>query len=79
MATKPAPATDPLDDLWAEFEHAAQFDDGKAARDHLEAGRAVFYREKDTPFGVVIKHHPDGHRELVRFNGADEVVVRPLA
>lgn len=79
MARRTAYTVDPLDVMWAEFEHAAQIDDGAAARGHLEAGRAVYYGEDDTPAGLIIKHHPDGHRELVRFDGRDEVVVRPLA
>lgn len=79
MATQLAPVRDPLDDLWAVFEHAAQFDDGAAAAGHLVAGRAIYYSETDTPDGVIIKHHPDGRRELVRFDGADELVVRQIA
>lgn len=79
MATQPAPEIDPSDAMWAAIEHAAMYDDGAAAQSHLDAGRAIYYSEPDTPEGVIIKHYPDGHRELVRFDGADEVVVRPLA
>lgn len=79
MATQILETPDPLDELWAVFEHAAQFDDGAAAAGHLAAGRAIFYREAGTPAGTVIKEYPNGHRELVRFDGRDEVVVRSLA
>ena len=78
MATKLAETIDPLDDLWAVFEHAAMHDDGAAAAGHLAAGRAIYYGEDDTPKGIVIKEYPDGYREMVRFEGRDEVVVRPI-
>ena len=79
MATKLAAGGDPNDDLWAAFLHAAMHDDGAAAEGHLAAGRAIYYSEPDTPSGVIIKEYPDGHRELIRFEGRDEVLVRPLA
>lgn len=41
---------------------------GNAARDHLAAGRPIYYREPDTPPGTCIKKYPDGHCELVMFD-----------
>ncbi|KAK48585.1 hypothetical protein BG58_30640 [Caballeronia jiangsuensis] len=45
-----------------------QSDDGRAAREHLDAGMAIYYRDADTPIGLCIKKYPDSHRELVRFS-----------
>lgn len=43
-------------------------DAGAAARAHLAAGEAIYYRERDTRPGVCIKEYPDGRRELVYFS-----------
>jgi hypothetical protein len=54
-----------------------QTDDGRAAREHLAAGRAIYYRETDTPPGVCIKKHSDGHREWItidRRTGRESVI-----
>jgi len=50
------------------FERDLAHDDGAAARGHLEAGRAIYYTERDTPRDQVIREHPDGGRELVTFD-----------
>ena len=54
-------------------------DDGTAVREHLAAGRPIYYREANTPAGHVIRKNPDGTRQLVKF-GRDrsEVVVSEL-
>ncbi|WP_250507111.1 hypothetical protein [Caballeronia sp. GAFFF3] len=57
-----------LPDDMDEWIRLLQSDDGRAAREHLEAGRAIYYRDADTPIGLCIKKYPDGHRELVRFS-----------
>jgi len=53
-------------------------DDGAAARKHLAAGRPIYYTEDDTPAGLLVKKHPDGRRELVKFDEAGDQVIRPL-
>ena len=70
------PAT--LDRLWIELVAAVRNDDGAAAKEHLAAGRAVYYSEDDTPDELLIKEYPDGRRELVRFDEAGDEVVRTL-
>ena len=60
------------DHFWQDFEAAVAADAGNAAREHLAAGRPIYYREDDTPAGHVIKHDPAGRRKLVRFvNGVE--------
>jgi hypothetical protein len=60
---------------WTSFVDAVVDDDGAAAKEHLDAGRAIYYIENATPKGFLVKEHPNGRRELVRFNPeGDEVV-----
>ncbi|MFZ4689438.1 MAG: hypothetical protein ACOYLS_09385 [Polymorphobacter sp.] len=51
-----------------EFVHA-----GKAARDHLAAGRSIAVRHADTPPGYIVMVHPDGSEEQLE---SDEAVRR---
>lgn len=51
---------------------------GEAARAHLAAGRAIAYRDEDTPAGHVILRHPDGRRDLVRVDRDGDTVVASL-
>lgn len=67
---------DPLEALAAELE--LDDDDGHAAREHLEAGRSIYYAEDDTPPGHVIKHYPDGRRELIQMERDVDHFVRAL-
>lgn len=67
------------DQLWRALETGVLHDDGAAARAHLAAGRPIYYSEDDTPAGLLVKQHPDGRRELVRFHEAGDVVIRELA
>lgn len=49
--------------------------DDSAAEAMLAAGIPIYYSEKDTPEGLMIKEYPDGRRELVRFSRqGDEVI-----
>lgn len=48
------------------------------AREHLAAGRPIYYGEHDTPSGLLIKEYPDGRRELVRYHRDRDEVVRAL-
>ena len=38
--------------------------------------RPIYFRHTDTPEGHVIKQFPDGSRQLVRFIGLEEQVVK---
>lgn len=72
-------AVNQRDDLdWTSFVRAVIHDDGAAAREHLEAGRAIYYVEDATPKGLLIKEHPGGLRELVRFKPDGDLVVAVL-
>jgi hypothetical protein len=53
-------------------------DTGEAAREHLAAGRAVYYGDDAYP-DFVIKEYPDGHKELVDFDDdGKENIIRLL-
>ena len=57
-----------------EIENALRHDDGLAARQHLAAGRAVYYGDEAHPGGVV-KQFPDGHRQLVSVDSEGRITV----
>ena len=68
-------STDRNDDLWNDIDRGLRDGSDTSARDMLAAGVAIYYREADTPEGCLIKHHPDGRRELVRHEmGIDHVL-----
>ncbi|WP_026438584.1 hypothetical protein [Acidocella facilis] len=69
---------DPNEALWRDLLHAVQHDDGAAAKEHLQAGFPIYYAKDDTPPGLLIKEHPNGRRELVRFDRAGDEVIRVL-
>ncbi len=46
------------------FEMALANDDGLAAKQHLSAGRPIYYGDERYPEGIV-KEFPDGRRQLV--------------
>jgi hypothetical protein len=70
--------SDPSEQLWRDLEKMDG--DDTAAREHLAAGRPIYYAEDDTPPGLVIKEYPDGRRELVRVHlNSDDEVIRELA
>jgi len=50
--------------LWDTLAESLEGDDGVIA-EHLSAGRPVYFREKDTPAGHVVKLYATGRRELV--------------
>lgn len=62
---------------WNTFVEAVAHDDGRAAREHLDAGRPVYYRERSTPAGLLIERHPDGRRELVRWTPTGPIAYEP--
>ena len=69
---------DPNEVLWRDLLHAAQHDDGAAAKEHLQAGFPIYYVKDDTPPGLLIKEYPNGRRELVRFDEDGDEVIRAL-
>lgn len=42
---------------------------------HLDAGRPVYYSRPDTPRGLLLKEHPDGRVELVRYSAMGDSVI----
>ena len=77
-AVEPNGIDDPNEALWRDLLHALQHDDGAAAKEHLQAGFPIYYAKDDTPAGLLIKEHPNGRRELVRFDRAGDEVIRAL-
>lgn len=66
------------DDLWDVIAAGLERDGDFAAREHLAAGRPIYYVDDDTPDELLIKKHPDGRRELVRYRRDGDEVVRAL-
>ncbi len=62
-------------EFWVEFEAELMAMDESESQRHLDAGRPIYVCDDDTPAGCVIKIHPDGRQQLVRYNrDGDEVV-----
>lgn len=59
------------------FTNALAADRGEAAKEHLAAGRAIYYGDDRYRDGVV-KEYPDGRRQLVTFQDDVEVLLRDL-
>ena len=61
------------------FVQALASDDGRAAKKHLAAGRAVYYEDPAYSSEGIIKLHPDGRRQIVTIGkGRVVIVVRDL-
>lgn len=45
----------------------------------LREGYPIVYRDPDTPAGHVVKHFPDGHRELWTYKAGEGVKVGDMA
>lgn len=69
---------DPSDAIWREMGRALRKGDDSAARALLAEGIPIYYSEDDTPAGLTIKEHPDGRRQLVRFDPSGDEVIRDL-
>lgn len=54
------------EELEAEFEKP-----DNTGRELLAAGHPIVYRDPDTPAGRVVKHFPDGHRELWTYRAGE--------
>jgi hypothetical protein len=60
------------------FEAALANDDGQAAKQHLAAGRPIYYGDARYP-GQVMKEFPDGRKQLVAVSDKGEIsVIRDL-
>jgi len=68
--------TNDLDKLWQSIPGLLEQDPGSALREVLTSGVAGYTRERDTPAGLLIRHDPDGTRQLVRINldGPDTII-----
>ncbi|MDR3530672.1 MAG: hypothetical protein P4L90_08990 [Rhodopila sp.] len=68
--------TNELDRLWQAIPKLLEQDEGWALREVLESGVAGYTREDDTPDGLLIRHNPDGTRQLIRINldGPDTII-----
>jgi hypothetical protein len=66
-------------DFWVSLARSIDRDADAAARDHLAHGYPVYCQAEGAERDVVEKRHPDGRRELVRFDLTGEHVVRELA
>ena len=66
--------------FWAQLTAAIANDPGEAAQAHWAAGRPIYYGDPAYP-GVVVKHYPDGQRQLVSFTrpAGTERVLQDLA
>ena len=56
------------DALDESFKRRSRIASRDAANGLLARGRAVSYRDKDTPAGHVMRRHPDGRIETVRID-----------
>jgi hypothetical protein len=65
-----------LDGLWRSIPALLEQGEGWALREVLDAGVAGYTREDDTAEGLLIRHNPDGTRQLVRINldGPDTII-----
>ena len=66
-----------LDELWEKLPELAAKAGYEAGLEHLAAGYPIYYSEDHRP-GEIIKHYPDGHREIVRLENDKEVCVRSI-
>lgn len=57
-----------------EFERAMMNDDGLAAKQHLAAGRPIYYGDSKYPEGIV-REYPDGRMQLVSFSDSGVITV----
>jgi hypothetical protein len=70
---------DDLERLWQDLPRLLEQDEGWALREVLEAGVAGYTADDDTPEGLLIRHNPDGTKQLVQINlDAPDTVIRDL-
>lgn len=61
----------------AAFTQALVNDSGDVAKEHLAAGRPIYFGDERFP-DAAVKEYPDGRRQLVTFEGDDEIILRDL-
>jgi hypothetical protein len=61
-------------DMAREIERGVLLDDGRAAKAHLAAGRAIYYEDHRFP-GQTVREFPDGRRQLVAIDQNSVVTV----
>ena len=61
------------------FDRQLEYDSGEEARSNLLSGVPIYYAERNTPEGCVIKEYPDGRKELVSFMTGTEKTVKARA
>ena len=66
-----------LDDFWEKLPELAAKAGYEAGLEHLAAGYPIYYMDDDYP-GEIVKHYPDGRREIVRREDDKEVFVRAI-
>ncbi|MEA2736775.1 MAG: hypothetical protein QOH05_82 [Acetobacteraceae bacterium] len=68
--------TNELDRLWQAIPTLLEQDEDWALREELASGVAGDTREDGTPEGLLVRHDPDGTRQLVRINldGPDTII-----
>ena len=66
------------DALWKQLGRDLRKGDDSAAQALWAAGIPTYHSDDDTPAGLVIKKHPDGRRQLVRFDPTGDEVIRDL-
>lgn len=63
-----------IEQLSVEIECAVRSDDGRAAKEHLAAGRVIYYGDQRHP-GQIIKEFPDGRKQIVTIDDQNVVFV----
>ncbi len=63
-----------MDDGFEDIVRGITYDDGRAAKEHLAAGRAIYYGDEKYP-GEIVREWPDGRRQIVSVNAKSEVCV----
>ncbi|MDB5400521.1 MAG: hypothetical protein QOD93_6754 [Acetobacteraceae bacterium] len=70
---------DGLERLWQDLPRLLEQDEDWALREVLEAGVAGYTADDDAQEGLLIRHNPDGTKQLVQINlYAPDTVIRDL-
>lgn len=58
---------------WRDFVNSVRLDDGAAAKEHLAAGRPIYYAKNP---GQITREWPDGRVEIVRVSADGQIDTR---